>query len=102
MVKKERLAHLRSQYLFECSCVACVNDFPLYDPDSSEEIDFEIDENVTANLLKADTSTVKNELPRLLEIAERLDMSKSLKSVLEIQEYLKQCYSVLGNKRCLL
>lgn len=100
MKKEERLMNLKRQYLFDCNCIACNNDWPTYD--DSLPGTFEIDEEVTRKLLKGDRSVVMDQLPRLIEMATKYDMLIPNKSVLEIQEYLKQCYAVLANKRSLL
>lgn len=102
MEKKDRLKYLKSQYLFDCRCTACLNDWPLYDPNSRENCQFDIDENVTKRLLIGDRNVAINELPRLIKIANELDTNEPSKSVLEIHEYIKQCYAVLANKRHLL
>lgn len=102
MEKRDRLAQLKSQYLFDCSCIACSDNWPLYDPNSSEISEVDIANDVTTSLLGGCRETALKELPNFLKLSAQLDMGKPTKTALEIQEYLKQCFSILGNKRCLL
>lgn len=102
MDKNERLERLKSQYIFDCNCIACINNWPLYDPNACDGNEFNIEENVKKSLLNGDRNVAIDTLPRLITIANELDMNEPRKCVLEIQEYIKYCYALFANKRCLL
>ncbi|KAL1131590.1 hypothetical protein AAG570_011204 [Ranatra chinensis] len=105
----ERRCHLGSQYYFSCQCIACTNDWPLYNdlPDkvptyfsgadvSRVEKSSERFVKLLKDILNGDT---ENKLPLLYEHLSLLhnNINRPWKQYSECQEAIKQCLSLKAN-----
>lgn len=99
MPRTDRMQHLKDQYFFDCQCEACTYNWKLYHHLNKIDLDIGIDEEEITNLRHGNVQVAKQCLKKLPTLANTLEKSKPCKELADVQEILKQCYAVLGNKR---
>lgn len=97
--KAERQDKLKEQYFFECMCEACLYDWPLYQELAAIETDISIDSTEMSRLMKGDVLCAQEVLIKLLPRIKELEDVQPNKNFSEMQEVVKQCFALLGNKR---
>lgn len=100
MKKAERQRELQRQYFFNCQCEACENDWPLYQNLPHRGKSFDIPK--LQSLIEGDRVEAIVVLAYLLKgyskIAEEYSHYPN-KFVADLQETIKQCYALLGNRK---
>lgn len=99
MCKEERQDHLKSQYLFQCACKACEEDWPLYHHLKSLDYDLELDEDDLMALREGSVETARKIVHSLIKKLEELDHTIPSRNLADAQEVVKQCFALFGNKR---
>lgn len=102
MSKNERLKHLKDQYYFDCRCEACVNNWPLFSDLDTENLEDKVSQERMEKLSEANLEAARSEIKFFEDLAEHFDSHMPNKTLSSIQECIKQCYAILGNKRYLL
>ncbi|XP_044252516.1 SET and MYND domain-containing protein 4-like [Tribolium madens] len=98
MDKNERKKRLQSQYYFDCVCKACENNWPLYDslPSFGKH---EIEDSIFSKLSSGDVETAETVVIDLCAKLGELQKLQPCKDFCQLQEIVKQCFVVMGNKR---
>ncbi|KAK4873924.1 hypothetical protein RN001_013284 [Aquatica leii] len=99
MKKEQRREHLHKQYFFECRCEACVENWPLYIELPKRHFDIKVSEEEIESLRNGSTRLAKDIAMNLQNLAEGLEKLRPCKELADVQEILKQCYALCGNKR---
>lgn len=99
MSKKERREHLKAQYLFECSCKACEEDWPLYHDLKSLDYNLNLEPEDLKALKGGCLQTARVIVSDLIKKLEQLDESIPSRNLADAQEIVKQCFAIFGNKR---
>ncbi|XP_050298732.1 SET and MYND domain-containing protein 4 isoform X2 [Anthonomus grandis grandis] len=95
MPKSDRQAKLQKQYLFKCSCIACTNDYPLYD--NLKEIkrrELLISQKDLHSLEEGDLEKAKKIFQKTIRAIKLVENTKPNKNLAEMQECLKQSYFI--------
>lgn len=97
--KIERLRELRRQYYFDCACIACVNDWPLYRNLPQRGRNF--DASRFGSLFKGNRDEAVKVLARILNSSDTIleKFNYPNKFIADMQETIKQCYALLGNRK---
>lgn len=98
MTKAERQDHLKNQYLFECSCIACEEDWPLYHDLKQLDYHLELDPLDLEALREGNRETAQAIVNDLLKKLEELDETIPSRNLADAQETVKQCFALFGNK----
>lgn len=98
MNKNERQENLKNQYHFECVCEACENNWNLYENLGSIGGDV-VSDQIIQKLAEGDVDAAQSNLPNLLDSVECLQKFEPTKNFCQLQETIKQCYALFGNKR---
>lgn len=100
MKRKDRKRHLESQYFFNCVCKACENDWACYDflPNVG---DYEVEDEIMRKLSSGDVEVARDVVEGLCEKLGELQEFQPCKSFCQVQEIVKQCFALMGNKRIL-
>ncbi|KAF5296486.1 hypothetical protein FQR65_LT01475 [Abscondita terminalis] len=99
MEKQQRKQHLQKQYFFECVCEACTKNWPLYIELPKIHFDIKVSDDEIESLRNGTTALAEGIAMNLQNIAESLERLRPCKELADVQEILKQCYAVCGNKR---
>ncbi|KAK5641696.1 hypothetical protein RI129_010243 [Pyrocoelia pectoralis] len=100
MHKEERQEHLSKQYFFECKCEACENNnWSLYGELPIRNIKISITDEYIKALQNGSIEVAKSIMNYLENMAENLEGLRPCKELADVQEILKQCYAIFGNKR---
>ena len=98
MTRSDRREHLKSQYYFDCVCQACENDWGLYEDLPSLD-DTELDDSVVEKLASGEVKAAKDVLEKALEKLQVFQKLQPCKNFCQMQEIVKQCFAIFGNKR---
>lgn len=99
MPKQERQEHLKSQYHFDCSCIACEENWPLYLQLSQVAFEVCIAKDQLQRLRQGEPETARVVIDGMTSIVQQLDTMIPCKNLSDAQEILKQCFAIFGNKR---
>ncbi|XP_060523174.1 SET and MYND domain-containing protein 4-like [Cylas formicarius] len=94
MKRSDRQSQLRSQYFFDCRCVACEQDFPLYEYLPVLRGSVQLSQSDMKKLHKCDTREARRILNETLPKIKTLGAEKPNKNLAELQEVVKRCYSI--------
>lgn len=97
MPRKDRQPKLKKQYLFHCSCTACTENYPLYEflKDHQGSRDYKLsDEELCILQSGSDLVEAKKIFEKLLYRIKAVASMKPDKTLSELQEAVKQCYSI--------
>ncbi|CAG9857062.1 unnamed protein product [Phyllotreta striolata] len=98
--KPERLESLKKQYFFDCSCSACSDDWPLFEALPRDGAASGLADEDLAKLsagARRSAAALASKLPPLMGGVEA--EAAPGRAFAEMQEALKQCYALLGNRR---
>ncbi|XP_019874843.2 SET and MYND domain-containing protein 4 [Aethina tumida] len=99
MTKPERLQHLKNQYFFDCNCLACEENWPLYQDLSLVKEGVYIPSTDLEDLQFGNRVTAKKVIKAHLSKLEEVEKFKPSKNLAELQEVIKQCYALMANVR---
>ncbi|KAB0792976.1 hypothetical protein PPYR_12596 [Photinus pyralis] len=99
MQREERRRRLTNQYFFHCECETCENNWPLYQelPIRGTKISITV-EQIKA-LADGSIEVANSVMDYLKKTAETLEGTRPCKELADVQEILKQCYAIFGNRR---
>lgn len=98
MKRTDRQKQLQSQYYFDCVCPACENDWGLYDVLPNGDA-VEVDEELISQLSSGEVEVAESVLRDFVGKLGDLQKPQPCKNFCQLQEIIKQCFAVLGNKR---
>ncbi|XP_022916477.1 SET and MYND domain-containing protein 4 [Onthophagus taurus] len=96
--KNERQRELKRQYFFDCKCEACEQNWPQFNNLQVRTKGFDINEDTLAALLHGDLVTAKKCLPLFQSKAQSSEDLRPCRVLASIQETIKRCYALFGNK----
>lgn len=99
MDKRERQQHLKKQYFFTCRCEACEADWPRYRDLQERGYDICVSGTEINKIGQGDTSVASSILTMMTEKAEILEPHRPCKELADVQEVMKRCFVIFGNKR---
>ncbi|CAH0564153.1 unnamed protein product [Brassicogethes aeneus] len=102
MVKSDRQKHLSKQYFFDCLCLACEEDWPLYEDLSLVKEGLYIPSADLEDLQLGNRRTAKKILKEHLGKLQEVEKFKPSKNLAELQEVIKQCYALNANMRSIV
>jgi hypothetical protein len=94
----DRRNSLRSQYMFECGCVACINNYPLYQDLRIADSSFDnfLGDDVAA-LANLNSETAKNRFKEYCEYLDKMDWKYPCHEISCLQECLLRCSFIFKN-----
>lgn len=96
----ERQLKLAENYYFECSCEACVKNWPLWKDSTNPTAVLpylKLLEPIIANLVVRNVDFVKPFYPQLIQSLRELDAFAPCNALCEYQESFKEYYFLQGN-----
>lgn len=101
MNKAERQQHLQLQYLFQCTCKACEENWPLYHDLKTLDYPLDVEAEVLQALRDGCVEIARAVVNNLIKKLHDLDETIPSRNLADAQEIVKQCFALFGNKRCL-
>lgn len=101
--KPERQTEIKEQYFFDCMCEACLSDWPLYQDLPIIDTTIAITSAQLTTLVEGNVECAEEILaqflPRMRELENTVQPNKNFA---EMQEIMKQCFAILGNRKGLI
>lgn len=83
---------LQNQYMFKCSCYACINDYPLFQKLPRLDVNFDrFLGNDVAALAEMNTETAKNRFKEYCEYLDKMDSNYPCYEISCLQECILRC-----------